>query len=215
MAGVHLATAKALVWDFGIKGTGGSLLFVIAPLMGVIEGVSKVAQEFIIKGARTEFEKQFLNYTIGAFWNKESAIKYQKSIDQWNKAGTIWEKLKTIPGFAARAYSAGLYGTYTADDLGGFKADGTRVTANDIGKLKVGSFGEVKLTPRGFLSQVDNTSLAFAAIVATTACYIGLSTRGGAEGVGLATTKAVVISMVMILISDYFLSAMLVAVGIG
>ncbi len=58
-------------------------------------------------------------------------------------------------------------------------------------------------------------TFAFAAIVATTACYMGFNTFGGAEGVGRATTKAVVASMVMILVSDYFLSAVLVAFGIG
>ncbi|MBI4062905.1 MAG: ABC transporter permease [Elusimicrobia bacterium] len=58
-------------------------------------------------------------------------------------------------------------------------------------------------------------SFAFAAIVATTACYVGFKTSGGAEGVGQATTQAVVVSMVAILISDYFLSAILVAFGIG
>lgn len=58
-------------------------------------------------------------------------------------------------------------------------------------------------------------TFVFAAIVATTACYMGFKTHGGAEGVGRATTKAVVSSMVMILVSDYFLSAVLVAVGIG
>lgn len=58
-------------------------------------------------------------------------------------------------------------------------------------------------------------TFAFAAIVATTACYMGFKTYGGAEGVGRSTTKAVVASMVMILVSDYFLSAILVAFGIG
>ncbi|MEK6544771.1 MAG: ABC transporter permease [Elusimicrobiota bacterium] len=58
-------------------------------------------------------------------------------------------------------------------------------------------------------------TFAFAAIVATTACYMGFTTQGGAEGVGRATTRAVVVSMVLILISDYFVSALLVAFGIG
>ncbi|MBI4668975.1 MAG: ABC transporter permease [Elusimicrobia bacterium] len=58
-------------------------------------------------------------------------------------------------------------------------------------------------------------TFVFAGIVATTACYVGFRTYGGAEGVGRSTTKAVVVSMVMILISDYFLSAFLVAFGIG
>jgi phospholipid/cholesterol/gamma-HCH transport system permease protein len=55
----------------------------------------------------------------------------------------------------------------------------------------------------------------FAAIIVFTACHQGFSCRGGAEGVGKSTTSAVMVSMVLILISDYFISAFLVAMGIG
>jgi phospholipid/cholesterol/gamma-HCH transport system permease protein len=58
-------------------------------------------------------------------------------------------------------------------------------------------------------------SVAYAVIIVTTACYKGLSCGGGAEGVGRATTSAVVVSMVFILVSDYFLSALLVSFGLG
>lgn len=58
-------------------------------------------------------------------------------------------------------------------------------------------------------------SFFFGMIIVTTSCYMGFNTSGGAEGVGRATTRAVVISMVLILCSDYFLSALLVALGIG
>ncbi len=54
----------------------------------------------------------------------------------------------------------------------------------------------------------------FAFMIATVSCYKGLNTRGGAEGVGKATTEAVVASMVLVLVMDYFISALLVAVGI-
>jgi len=57
-------------------------------------------------------------------------------------------------------------------------------------------------------------SFAFAFTIATVSCYKGLSTKGGAEGVGRATTDAVVISMVLILVLDYFATAALVAVGL-
>jgi phospholipid/cholesterol/gamma-HCH transport system permease protein len=58
-------------------------------------------------------------------------------------------------------------------------------------------------------------SFFFGLIIVTTSCYMGFQTSGGAEGVGRATTRAVVISMVLILVGDYFLSALLVALGIG
>ncbi|MCX5785131.1 MAG: ABC transporter permease [Elusimicrobia bacterium] len=54
----------------------------------------------------------------------------------------------------------------------------------------------------------------FAFMIATVSCYKGLNTKGGAEGVGKATTEAVVVSMVLVMVMDYFISALLVAVGI-
>ncbi len=49
----------------------------------------------------------------------------------------------------------------------------------------------------------------FGMVIAVISCYKGFYAGGGAEGVGKATTGAVVISMMMILISDYFLTAIL------
>jgi phospholipid/cholesterol/gamma-HCH transport system permease protein len=53
--------------------------------------------------------------------------------------------------------------------------------------------------------------LFFGLIIAVTGCYIGLNTRGGAEGVGAAAKQAVVLSSVMILVSDFFISKIFVA----
>jgi len=49
-------------------------------------------------------------------------------------------------------------------------------------------------------------AFAFGAIIALSGCYYGFQTTGGAEGVGIATKKAVVASCVMILVTDYFLA---------
>ena len=49
----------------------------------------------------------------------------------------------------------------------------------------------------------------FGLIIALVGCYKGFYTRGGAEGVGRATTGSVVISSMLILVSDYFLTAVL------
>jgi phospholipid/cholesterol/gamma-HCH transport system permease protein len=49
----------------------------------------------------------------------------------------------------------------------------------------------------------------FGASLALLSCYRGFYSEGGAEGVGRATTGAVVVSFMTILISDYFLSAWL------
>jgi phospholipid/cholesterol/gamma-HCH transport system permease protein len=52
-------------------------------------------------------------------------------------------------------------------------------------------------------------SMVFGAIIATIGCYKGLTTEQGAEGVGRATTSSVVTSIVLIFISNYFLSLLL------
>src|SRR5579864_833890 len=52
--------------------------------------------------------------------------------------------------------------------------------------------------------------LVFAAIIATVGCYQGLQARGGTEGVGRATTTAVVVASVAILVSDFFLGKLLI-----
>ena len=49
----------------------------------------------------------------------------------------------------------------------------------------------------------------FGMIIALVGCYHGFYTTGGAEGVGKATTKAVVIASLLILISNYFITAAL------
>ena len=56
-------------------------------------------------------------------------------------------------------------------------------------------------------------SIAFAVIICIIACYEGLNTEGGAEGVGRATTAAVVTSFILIIASDCFFTALFYFVG--
>lgn len=46
----------------------------------------------------------------------------------------------------------------------------------------------------------------FGFLIASISCFVGFNTSGGAKGVGRSTTRAVVISAVTILITDYFLT---------
>src|SRR5688572_28708595 len=48
--------------------------------------------------------------------------------------------------------------------------------------------------------------LCFGVIIAAIACYKGLSTEGGTVGVGRATTRAVVLASIVVIITDFFLS---------
>jgi len=52
--------------------------------------------------------------------------------------------------------------------------------------------------------------VVFGFIVATIGCYYGLSTRGGTQGVGRATTEAVVAAMILIIAVDVFVTQFLI-----
>ncbi len=55
----------------------------------------------------------------------------------------------------------------------------------------------------------------FGGIIALTGCHYGLKTTGGTEGVGIATTKTVVRASILILVVDYFITQILLAVLTG
>jgi phospholipid/cholesterol/gamma-HCH transport system permease protein len=54
--------------------------------------------------------------------------------------------------------------------------------------------------------------LVFGFIIATVGCYYGLSARGGTQGVGRATTQAVVAASVLVLVADFFITRLLMII---
>ena len=86
-----------------------------------------------------------------------------------------------------------------------------------MGGLIVGSH-DLGLDPYFYMQKVFSTialsdymsglgkSPFFALFVALTACFYGLTVKGGTKGVGSATTKAVVVSSIFVFVSDYFLT---------
>jgi phospholipid/cholesterol/gamma-HCH transport system permease protein len=77
------------------------------------------------------------------------------------------------------------------------------------------------VTPRFYIDQISKALIVddflsgvikatfFGFFVAIISCYQGLSTRGGTEGVGRQTTKAVVYSSIAIFVSDFFLTKLI------
>ena len=51
-------------------------------------------------------------------------------------------------------------------------------------------------------------SFAFAVVICIVACYEGMRVEGGAEGVGAATTRAVVVSFILIIAADCLFTAL-------
>lgn len=69
------------------------------------------------------------------------------------------------------------------------------------------------ITLSDFLSGLIKT-VFFGFNIAIVACHRGLSARGGTVGVGRATTETVVITSIVTLISDFFLTKLTLAIGL-
>lgn len=67
------------------------------------------------------------------------------------------------------------------------------------------------VVPKDFIAGLIKP-LVFGGVITLTACYYGLSTKGGTEGVGEAATKSVVACSVLILSLDYFLTQLTLVV---
>jgi phospholipid/cholesterol/gamma-HCH transport system permease protein len=76
------------------------------------------------------------------------------------------------------------------------------------------SEGEYLRSARQFMDFTDffgglSKTVVFGIIIAVVGCQQGFATRGGASGVGHSTTRSVVISIMLIYIANYLLSALI------
>ena len=102
-----------------------------------------------------------------------------------------------LPALTATADAVGI--------IGGAGISVYKLEANPITYMnKTFDFLELNDIYSGLLK-----STVFGAIIAIVCCYQGFYTRGGAEGVGRATTRSVVISSIMILVTDYIMTSFL------
>lgn len=65
--------------------------------------------------------------------------------------------------------------------------------------------------PRDFITGLAKP-VVFGGIIALTGCHYGLAARGGTEGVGVATTRAVVTASILVLIVNYFVTQLLLVI---
>lgn len=57
-------------------------------------------------------------------------------------------------------------------------------------------------------------SMIFGVIISIVCCYVGLKTKGGPREIGYSVTKAVVLSFVLVLVSDYYITRILLFLNI-
>ncbi|MGH7885167.1 MAG: MlaE family ABC transporter permease [Thermodesulfobacteriota bacterium] len=58
-------------------------------------------------------------------------------------------------------------------------------------------------------------SVLFGILISIICCYTGLNTKGGPRQIGASVTKAVVLSIVLVLVADYFATRMLLFINLG
>ncbi len=93
--------------------------------------------------------------------------------------------------------------------LGGFFVGTMSLQLNATRYMDVAfQFLETKDVMTGLLK-----SVVFAIVISIIGCYKGLNTKGGAEGVGKATTQSVVISFMLIIVFDCILTGIFYFTG--
>jgi phospholipid/cholesterol/gamma-HCH transport system permease protein len=95
--------------------------------------------------------------------------------------------------------------TILADTVGLF--GGMLMAILEIGQTRIYYMNHIlsALTVGDIASGVGKT-VFFAFFIGIIACYNGMNARGGADGVGKATTNTVVVSSISVIISDFFLT---------
>lgn len=139
-------------------------------------------------------------------------MKVTEQLDALYTLGTDPVKYLAVPRFLACFFMlpiltiisniVGIYG-------GMILSTNTWVLSSNAFWAEALDFMTIRTFLHGFIK-----SFFFALIIVIVACHKGFNTKGGAEGVGKATTSSVMTSMVFILIADYFLTALLVTLRI-
>ncbi|MDD5680183.1 MAG: ABC transporter permease [Candidatus Omnitrophica bacterium] len=144
---------------------------------------------------------------VGAAITAElGTMRVTEQIDALETLATNPVKYLVVPRFLALVFMLPLLTIY-ADFIG-------IIGGYIIGvfKLNIGSHMYMKMTYERLVFKDMFTglikSITFGMIIAIVACYQGMKTEGGAEGVGKSTTLAVVISFIMIIAADCFFTAL-------
>jgi len=133
-------------------------------------------------------------------------MKVTEQIDAMEALGVSPVRYLIIPRFLATTFMLPLLTVLTI--IVGFA--GGYVVAIYAGKINPVEYME---TAQTFTKLWDvygglMKTAVFGMIISIVACYRGLNTKGGAKGVGEATTSSVVITLISLFIVNYFLSVL-------
>lgn len=183
----------ALQFGFGLEKFGGKFY------------VPKVLALSMFRELAPVFTCLMLAGRVGSGIASEiGSMKVTQQIDAIRALGTSPIKRLVIPRVIALTIIAPLL-TTIADLIG-------------IGGGLIIAYSELDIGPTYYLQQTweildlydvlmgTGKTVFFGFFIALTGCYYGFTSKGGTQGVGDATTKAVVTSSVFVLISDFVLT---------
>lgn len=173
--------------------------------------VPKIVSMSIVRELGPAFASLMMAARVGAGITSEvGSMKVTEQIDAIRALGTSPIKKIVIPRVLACLITVPILA----------------IMANTVGiagGLAVGVF-DLQLDPSFYLNKIFDTikivdylsgfvkTFAFAIFIAIPACYYGMNVKGGTQGVGIATTKSVVVSCILIVIGDFFLTKLLIVV---
>jgi phospholipid/cholesterol/gamma-HCH transport system permease protein len=138
------------------------------------------------------------------------SMKVTEQLDAMRALGTDPVRKLVVPRLVATIFML-FFLTIIADAVG--IAGGALVAVNMLG-LNANSYvhSSYRSLVYGDVVQGLTKPLFSAFIIATVGCYCGMKTTGGTQGVGRATTQAVVISSVFIIIVDFLVSRVMIGI---
>ena len=138
-------------------------------------------------------------------------MKVTEQLDALRAMGTSPVDYLVVPRFVAMLVALPLL---TAEAMAFGIWSGSVVAVNMLGIDRAYFWSNmIKFTDANDVVGGLVKSVFFAVFIALIACYKGFNAREGAEGVGRATTQAVVVSSLTVLISDFFITLLYNAVS--
>ena len=193
ITGLATGSVMALQFGNGLARFGGTLY------------VPKLASLAILREMGPVFTSLLVAGRIGSGMASEIAsMKVTQQIDAIRALGTSPIRRIVIPRLLACMIALPLL-TLIADYIALLGAMLISKTELNIGfHFFVAKVFET-ITVADLLTGMAKT-IVFAFFIAISACWKGLNTEGGTQGVGISTTWAVVTSSIFIMISDFFLT---------
>jgi phospholipid/cholesterol/gamma-HCH transport system permease protein len=190
-----LATGSVLALQFGLglQKFGGTLYVPKLVSLGIAREMGPVFTSLLVAGR------------IGSGIASEVAsMKVTQQIDAVRALGTSPIQRIVIPRVLASMIALPIL-TLFADFIGVFGA--MLICATQLGINTSFFMSKIMETLRLVdLSTGMAKTLVFAFFISVTACWKGLNTEGGTQGVGNSTTWVVVTSSIFIMVSDFFLT---------